>query len=213
MTSQSTHLGLLVPTTSDQFSTADIASNWGTIDKYPGTYLCASASRPNSGVGGTPTWNTNHNGMRIRETDTQLEWLWNGTAFIRASPLGRLGGAANAGTVSAATTAVVTATQAANVPIPAGNRWIRVDISWNLIQSTVGGTVLALLIDGTLKQNWSIAGDSTAPSPGAQGSAGSLPYFTQLSAGLHTITMGIRVGASTGGTSSCAGAALTITEI
>lgn len=211
MASQSTRIGLILPTTADQFSTQDIANNWATLDKYPGTYICTSASRPNSGVGGAPTWNNNHVGMRIRETDTSLEWLWNGSAFLRAAPVGRLGGAINTGTVTAntyssgTTNPYVTAVST-SVNIPPGNRWIEIISSWGLIQNTYGYTVFSFFIDGVEKKFLSVSGDSSAASQGAQGSSGELSYTTQIAPGIHTIAVAIRTRAlpvpNGGGTST-----------
>ena len=68
MPTPSPRLGLAVPTTSDPFSTEDLADNWDLLDAFPGTYICTSATHP--------VWGAAQQGMRILETDTGLEWRW-----------------------------------------------------------------------------------------------------------------------------------------
>jgi hypothetical protein len=221
MASQSTRMGLVIPTTADQFSTQDIANNWATIDKYPGTYICASTSRPNSGVGGAPVWSANQNGMRIRETDTGLEWLWTGSTFVRAAPLGRLAGTVNTGTITAntfssgTTNPYVTAVSM-SVNIPAGNRWIQLLTTWGLVQNSYGYSVIGFFVDGVEKYAIGVAGDSTAPSPGAQGSAGTLSRIMQVAPGIHTIGISFRTRAlpppNGGGTTTASNVTLDVIE-
>lgn len=73
MTTKSPKLGLTVPTTTDQFKTADIAANWNTIDGSPGIFPCTSSTRP--------TWGTSQVGRTILETDTHRSLQWTGTAW------------------------------------------------------------------------------------------------------------------------------------
>lgn len=73
MTTKSPKLGLIVPTTTDQFKTADIAANWNTIDGSPGIFPCTSSTRP--------TWGSSQVGRYIVETDTHRLLQWTGTAW------------------------------------------------------------------------------------------------------------------------------------
>lgn len=74
MTTPSARLGLLKPSPSDPFVTADLATNWQTLDNAPGVLLSTSANHP-------ATWGTVHKGMEIRDTDTLLKSVWDGAAF------------------------------------------------------------------------------------------------------------------------------------
>ena len=218
MASQSPHLGLIIPTTSDAFSTTDVANNWSLIDKYPGTYLCTSTSRPNSGVGGAPTWTAANNGQRILETDTGLEWKWNGSQFTRVAAIGRLGGNVNNGTVSVASGTPNNVVTASNINIPSGSRWLQITSSWVLVQNdTSGKTVLGVYIDSTLLREYTITGDSSAPSAGAQGGSGSIITSTQVAAGLHSFSVKIRTVVlappNGGGTSQASGVTIDIVEV
>lgn len=129
MPTPSAHLGLAVPDTSDPFSTEDLADNWGVLDKFPGTYICTSATHP--------AWGAAQQGMRILETDTGLEWRWDGLAFQRIAPIGLLktttGGWARGQrtsdfqTSSGTSVVVVPIT---NVVVPAGRRTLRIDVTF-----------------------------------------------------------------------------------
>lgn len=195
-------LGLLKPSTVDPFSTTDIATNWQTIDNNPGVLICTSATRP--GMAGAPAWGAAHKGREILETDTMLKWIWNGTAFIRAAPLGLLsttgGGLAYAArtsnySISSATYAV--ALTLANVVVPAGNRTLMVVATFPRATNSVTG-VSAMGIWRTATANgtprigsWYIAGDNTSPTPGAGGSGGSYVTYEKggLPAGVYTYTI------------------------
>src|SRR3954452_20373739 len=82
MPTPTTRMGLLKPTTADPFSTADLAANWQKIDDSPGTYVCTSTTRP--------PWGAAQRGRKIHETDTLLNWTWDGANFQRDAPRGLL---------------------------------------------------------------------------------------------------------------------------
>lgn len=131
MTDTSARLGLVLPTQVDPFNTEDIYNNWNKIDGAPGSYICTSTTRPT-------TWGAGQAGRKIIETDTGLEWRWDGTAFKRMAGLGLLKKndgtfaigerTTNAGPTSSVTyTSMVAVT---NVVVPDGNRPLEITASW-----------------------------------------------------------------------------------
>lgn len=123
MPTTSSRLGLAKPVTADDFNTAEIADNWQKVDDHPGTHICTLATRP--------TWGAAHEGMHIFETDTDLYWRWNGAAWERAFPKGRLvTPATRSSDLVEATGSFVNIAQLADVAVPAGNRPIIVKASW-----------------------------------------------------------------------------------
>jgi hypothetical protein len=155
--------------------------------------------------------------MRILETDTGLEWKWNGSAFARVAGIGHIAGSANPNQVTNATYNLVSVTKLTNIGIPQGNRSLQIILGWDKVQNTNGISVIGLTIDGTIFKSWAVSGDSSAPSQGAQGSAGNVITFTNLPGGLHTFDMGVRVvnlAPPAGlGTSTCIGATLDVIEL
>jgi hypothetical protein len=73
MSTTSQRIGLKIPDGSDPFLRTDFVENYTTLDQYPGTWICTSATRP--------AWGAEQAGMRIIETDTRREMMWSGTAF------------------------------------------------------------------------------------------------------------------------------------
>jgi hypothetical protein len=73
MSGTTPRLGLKTWDQSDPFLRQDFNDNNGRLDAYPGTYICTSGSRP--------AWGGAQSGMRIFETDTRRELMWNGTAW------------------------------------------------------------------------------------------------------------------------------------
>lgn len=137
MTTPSPKLQLAVPSQSDPFSTSDVAENWDKIDAAPGTYICASSSRP--------SWTAAQGGRKIYETDTGLEWIWTGTAFRRLGPFGLLkrndgSFAVGERTTDAQTTSNTFAkiVSVTGVVVPAGNRPLRIDVSWYKARNVSG---------------------------------------------------------------------------
>lgn len=82
MTSVSSKLGLVLPSGADPFSTSDIHDNWTKIDTSPGAYICTSSTRP--------SWTVGQAGRKIIETNTGLEWWWDGAFFRRTTASGLL---------------------------------------------------------------------------------------------------------------------------
>jgi len=68
-------LGLLKPAGSDLINvTTQLDDNYDKIDNNAGTFVCTSSTRPSGG--------SRFTGQLIFETDTNLVWVWNGSAWI-----------------------------------------------------------------------------------------------------------------------------------
>lgn len=208
MPTPTARLGLLKPSTSDQFVTADIASNYQKIDDTPGYYICTSTTRPT-------TWGTAHAGMLIVETNTGLVWRWTGTAFVRNNATGILrttGGALAVASrttdFSTASTTFVVALSVTNVVVPDGTRPLIV-----LVQGKKGensnGALVTQISRGTVANTGpflaesGLVGDATSPTAGAQGAGFTLFGLeaSGLSAGTYSWSFQIRSSISYGGTS------------
>lgn len=113
--------GIEKPLTSDPFSTATIAENYDRIAAKPGVHLCTAATRPT-------TWDSNHLGMTIYETDSQLSWRWNGSAFVRTGPVGSLGYVIRTLPLTAGTTDEVALSL--SIVVPVGGRPVVVTGTW-----------------------------------------------------------------------------------
>jgi hypothetical protein len=129
MTTPSPKLALALPTVADPFSTADLKANYEKIDAAPGAYICTSTTRP--------TWAAGQAGRKIIETDTLLEWVWDGDEWKRLAGIGLL--KKNDGTFaigerttdfSTTSNTFVKVVTVTDVVVPAGNRPIRVDLGW-----------------------------------------------------------------------------------
>lgn len=137
MTTPSPKLQLAVPTQVDDFSTDDLAANWQKIDGSPGSFICTSSTRP--------SWSTAQIGRKILETNTGLEWRWDGTAFQRMAPVGLLRRSDGSFAVGERTSQFTTtsntyvrAVSVTNVVVPEGNRPLRIDVAWNRARNPDG---------------------------------------------------------------------------
>lgn len=137
MPTPSPKLGLALPAQTDPFSTADIRTNWEKLDAAPGTHICTSTTRP--------VWGASQSGRRIFETNTNLEWLWTGSAWRRLNSTGLLkrtdGSWAIAERVtdfSTTSNTFVRVVALTGVVVPAGNRPIRVDLSYQRAINKMG---------------------------------------------------------------------------
>lgn len=122
MPTPSARLGIAKPLLADPFDTQDLADNWQILDDFPGIFICTSGTRPG-------TWGAAHEGMLIWETDTDLTWRWNGSAFIRHGAKGHLISEQTTGDVTAAAGSYVTVVQAA-ITIPDGDLNIACHFAW-----------------------------------------------------------------------------------
>ena len=209
MPTPTSRLGLLKPSTSDVFSTSDLAANWQKIDDNPGVYLCTSTTRP--------TWGAAHKGREIMETDTLLKWIWTGSAgaggFVRSAPTGLLKTTSGAWARAQRTTSATSSSNLysvmltlANVVVPPGSRTLMITATWpRVFNSTSGVSALGIFRTATANGtprvgSWYVAGDSTSPVPGANGSGGSYVTFEPggLAAGTYTYTFQLARYGTTG---------------
>jgi hypothetical protein len=207
MPTPTARLGLLKPSTSDPFVTADLASNLQKVDDTPGYRVCTSATRP--------SWTSAQAGMLIVETDTGLIWRWTGSGFVRIGGNGILkttgGGLAVASRTtdfSTASTTYVVVLSLTNVVVPDGTRPLLV-----LVQGEKGensnGALVTQLARGTVANTGpflgqsGLVGDATSPTAGAQGAGFTLFGLEAagLSAGTYSWSFQIRSSISYGGTS------------
>lgn len=206
MPTPSQHLALLKPSTSDPFVTQDLANNWAKIDAAPGSTICTSSTRP--------TWGSAQNGMKIFETDTGLEWWWNGTVWKRVSPSGMLLTTGGTFAVSLQTADVANSdyntyslvVSAQNVVVPDGMRPLRIVCCWKNCDATHGLAVGAVFRSATANTGqrlavWQMSGDSTDPVSGGQGQGGSYTAYerTGLTAGTYSWSFQFRVSSTGGG--------------
>jgi len=216
MPTPSPRLGLAVPTTSDPFSTEDLADNWDLLDEFPGTFICTSNSHP--------AWGAAQQGMRILETDTGLEWRWDGAAFQRIAPIGLLktttGAWARAQRTSdfnTSSTSDVVCVALANVVVPPGNRTLRFDVTF--FRSEAGGSAANYFYGNVRRASTNNTGtkefEFACPDNASGDHAGYIPGG--LPAGTYSWSFQIRAfGAATSptiranGTTPCE---LTVTEI
>lgn len=150
MPTTSARLLLAKPLDADPFDTGTLADNWQLVDDHPGIYICTSGTRPGSG-GGAPVWGANHEGMLIWETDTNLTWRYNGTAFVRHGAKGHLINERTTGDVTEAGGVYETVVQAA-ITIPDGDLNIACHFSWSEV--TGGKAQFALFRGVTQLASW-----------------------------------------------------------
>lgn len=137
MTTPSPKLQLALPTQTDPFSTADVRENWEKIDAAPGTYICTSTTRP--------ALTAAQAGRKIYETNTGLEWVWNGTAWRRLGPFGLLKRSNGNWAIAERTTDFTTTSNTfvkvvtvADVVVPAGNRPLKIEVAWYKAKNVAG---------------------------------------------------------------------------
>lgn len=163
MASQSTNLGLTVPTTEDAFSTSDIANNWQKIDSAPGTHICTSTTRP--------TFSQVQAGRRIYEKDTDLEWVWDGSQWERVAPKGLLKRTNGSWAVGQRTTDISSSSNTSvlvvavnDVVVPAGNRTLMIQVVWSRAYSRPGGYFFGRIYrsgqsnTGPMIRQWALTG-------------------------------------------------------
>jgi len=208
MPTPSRYLGLAVPSTVDDFNTADIAQNWEKLDKAPGTHICTSSTRP--------TWGASQAGRRIYETDTDLEWKWTGTAWTRSAPVGLLKRTNGEWAIGQRTTDVsVTGTASglvvavADVVVPPGRRSLRLDIVYSRAYNTMGyfyGRIhqSAVSNQGTILRQWAITGAIQKGVNPDEGGGGSMYHIIKggLAAGVYSFSFQVGNNGTIGGTST-----------
>lgn len=134
-----------------------------------GMLIDTSAGRP----GIVPTAGAR---VSLYETDTGLEWVWNGSAWVRRNAVGLLGiPGTRDSNYSNATTSFTTVVETPSIHVPDGERVLKITVTWPVAENPAGTFVLGVkrtLADGSSPatlQRWNGAGDSTSAVPGAQG--------------------------------------------
>jgi microcystin-dependent protein len=84
VSSLTTRLALKRNDGTDPFLRADFTQNWNKLDQYPGTFVCTSGTRP--------SWGDAQIGLNIWETDTKLEYRWDGADWVLVNPVERMPG-------------------------------------------------------------------------------------------------------------------------
>ncbi len=222
MPTPTSRLGLLKPSTADPFSTSDIAANWQKIDDNPGVFLCTSSTRP--------SWGAAHKGREILETDTLLKWIWTGSTaaggFVRSAPTGLLKTTTGAWAVAQRSTNFSTSSvlsyvaflTLANVVVPPGNRTLMVTATWPWVSNTIGKTALGVFRTATnngtpVLSTWQVAGDSTSPTPGAQGAGGTYVLYEKGGLAAGTYTYSFQMCVYSASTSTLSASATTVAEL
>lgn len=212
---------MLMPATSDPYVTQDIADNWGKVDDHLTGKICTSTTHPT-------TWTSAHNGMVIAETDTGLAWRWTGTTFVRTGGTGLLhtsGGGVAAATrttdfTTSTSSSLVVVLAVTSVVVPAGNRPLLVIVEGSKAENSSGSIVANICRSNVNNQGpflgqTGLVGDSTSPTPGAQG-PGFVIVGWELSgvaAGIYNWSFQIRSSISAGGTSYIRADSLNICRI
>lgn len=208
MPTPTARLALLKPSNPDPFVTADIAGNWQKIDDIPGYRICTSSTRP--------SWSAAHAGMLIVETDTGLIWRWDGSAFKRIAPAGLLRTTGGAVAIASRTTSFATssttfviALSLTSVVVPDGNRAILLLLAGDHAENTNGAFTGAVwrgntANSGTQLCQFTLVGDSTSPTAGAQGGQFAFQAWEAagMAAGTYSWSFQIRSSVTYGGTSN-----------
>lgn len=178
----STRLGLAKPVTSDSFTTAGLSSNLQILDTFPGIYICTSSTRP--------TWGANQAGMRIYETDTDTEWRWTGSVWVRVRPRGWLGGNKRTGDYADGSGVFGVVVQQASIVVPAGSLHVEITASWWKIVIPGGESAeMALYRGATQLVAWQ-----------PFGSGGAFAFTEQPAPGTYTYSLQFRGIGATGST-------------
>lgn len=203
MTSSSPHLGLVIPSEVDRFSTTDLANNWQKIDAAPGTHICTSTTRP--------SWGLPQAGRDIIETNTGLRWLWTGTLWNRETGgLGLLKIGAGTDAVgsrntdfSTASTSFVKVASVAAVVIPAGNRTIEIVAQWKGADNPAGAFDLAIFRSNVNNSGPQLSQMRLPGAASQRGSGGThVAYLLDgIAAGSYDFSFQIRSDSAIGGTS------------
>lgn len=205
-TSDTPRLGLKRPLPGHGFSKQEYYDNLTLLDALPGITICTSSSRPT-------TWAAANEGQFIWETDKDLIWRWDGSQFMRVSPVGLLGTAELATAFNTAATSAQTALSCA-VTVPATSpgstaKRIRVEASWyaldNGTSTTLGVCEVSLRRDPgdvLIRKMRHIGRPDTAADPTQWGGGGTIVGFDAPSAGSTTYRLCINSIATVGGTST-----------
>jgi hypothetical protein len=154
MTSLTDRLRLIRWTGSDRWRNSDLQDNWAAIDAAPGTLICTSTTRPSD-------WGSNQTGRRIIETDTRLEYEWDGTGWQRLTGKGLVTRVQRTTAFSTTSLSYVSVLATASTSVTSRRHLVVVEAP--RIYSTAGLTSLAIFRDGTKLQEWLHQGSTGAP--------------------------------------------------
>jgi len=184
---------LIRHTLADVFRIQDYEDNWERLDQFPGVFVCTSSTRPS-------TWGERQAGMFIWETDTELLWVWNGSAFARKHAKGNIGYTAVTSDASTASTSLQTAATAA-VTVAAGNRRHRITVGASEVWNTNELTQLAIYRGATALMKWYAHGGPTGPTV-FDTKPVSMTVYDLPTSGVQTYTFQYSAVATVGGTST-----------
>lgn len=209
-------MGIERPLAGHAFSREEWYDALTKIDGYPGTFICTSGTRPSG-------WGSPHVGMKIFETDTSLEWRWNGTAFVRDRPLGLLGDVSVRTTdfATAATAATSALSNAVTIPaftLSSTNKRIKVEASYYAVDNgtatTLGASFVYLLRGATVLAKHRVVG---RPDTDAEelnwGEGRTITGWDAPPAGAATYHLAISTVAAVGGTSTLRASATTVATL
>ena len=145
MSSLTSRLGLKKWSLSDRWKNADLVDNWDLLDAAPGTHICTSSTRPS-------TWGAGHTGRKIIETDTDLEYEWDGSGWVRLTGKGLVTRAERLTAFS--TTSYTYSNVLATSSVAVTNRRHLVIVEAPRIYSTAALTTLAIYRDSTKLNEW-----------------------------------------------------------
>ena len=145
MTSLTSRLGLKRWSLSDKWRNADLVDNWNALDAAPGTHVCTSDARPT-------TWGTDQTGRRIIETDTGLEFRWDGTGWQRIAARGLVNRTERLTLFSTTSFTMASVVATPSVAVKARRHLVIVEAP--RVYSSVGLTALALFRDSTQLNLW-----------------------------------------------------------
>lgn len=194
MATFSTYLGLKLNGASDPFLLSDFIANWTILDGAPGVFICTSSSRP--------AWTAAQGGRLIFMTDYECLSFWNGTAWLDcrdAVPMFASGTYLNANvahnTTASYTVVNLTCPRTCSLAIAITGTYLCAanssqDVWQRVLVDGVGST--ANQLGGYREQ---LRFTATA---GLAGNAGmcatSLQVVTGITAGAHTIGLGVNAG-------------------
>lgn len=199
----SPRLGLFLPALTDRFKTEDIKGNFDKIDAAPGTHICTSTTRPTG-------WGAPKAGRKIYETNTGLEWVWNGTDWDRLTGgrgiLTLSGGqpaiAERTSQFSTTSNTFVKVVTLSNVVVPGGHRPLMIVGTWMQADNSDGPGVLSIFRSAADASGPQMSKTFVAPSPGSKGNGGSSIAFERggLQAGTYDFSLQLRSGDAGGRT-------------
>ncbi len=171
MSTTTPRLGLVVPETSDQFDTAELAANWEALEDLPGVFITT--------VSNEPTWGSAHNGMFLTYSDNGLTYRWDGSAFQRAFSKGWLAQGARTTDLAEASGSYTILAQATGVAVP-GDRRVGITVSW----SEISGDAMqfGLFRGSTQLTTWRVP----------VGVGGSMTFFDAPTAGSYTFSVQVK---------------------